>query len=410
MTTTTTTAATTTSPAATTTSPAATAVRAHPTRKLAAALLTATALLLGACGSDGTEAGDDLSADVEIAGVSGEGGESRPANDRETPPGPADDSAPSDEPAQPTDAADDPSTARILPAIAFDNRVEGRSATYLGIEITLGSLISTNQTLDEFTASADPTDDREIIIAEVAVTNSGSGDISLPEELFAIQLASGERVAPEDVSAPDGEWIWAIEAAAGSTRHALLAFPELDLEGASFVIAEGGAIAEYIPLDGPATTPEPYVVGLAALPAVGDLRSPSPWDGCDYAWTGEAVAASVTLEGVDGRRLDRASLNERWLGVELLVTNDTTRADEFYPCNSAGMAITAIEPRLRIGGVAMSPENSVPIGDRLDEGVGAIVTYWFPIDASTSRVELTDIGGTVIAGWDLDLPAAPGEG
>lgn len=385
----------------------------RPTRRplrLPTVALLATALVLGACGSDTTDAGDDLSAEVEVSGVRPTGdGEPGGASEREgSTPEPAEGAGPdtSEEPATTVD----PETARILPAIAFDGRARGRSATYLGLEITLGSLIFTNQDLEEYTTDADPSDDRETIVVEVSVTNSGRSQVTVPEELFAIELASGERIAPDDLRSPDGDSLWAIQPQAQATEHALLAFAEVDLAGASFVIAEAGAIAEYIPLDGPAPEPEPYRVELATLPAVADLRSPSPWDGCDYAWTGEVVAATVGLEGVDGSRLDRADLNERWLAIELLVTNTTTGAAEFSPCNTSGMAVTAVDPRLRIDGVAISGESPGRIGDRIDEAASTVVQYWFPIGASTPRVELTDVYGAVIAAWDLDLPAARGEG
>lgn len=295
------------------------------------------------------------------------------------------------------------------PVLAVDSRFNGRSVEYLGIGVELGDLIVTNQTVDEYVAAEDPTDDDRILILEIAVTNTGNGTVTVPEGVFGIELSSGERIAPLDMTATDGDFRSTLRPAAQATERALLIFPDVNIAGGSFVISEGTAIPLYIPLDPAVPVPEPYVMELAGQPAVSGLQAPSLWDGCAYQWTGEVIGARIVLDGVENNRLVRANKGERWLAVQIRATNNTPSGNEFYPCNTIGVAHGDLSPRLRIDGFAMSSTNYQQIGARIEEDASATMEFFFPISVDTTEMEVADVDGNVVASFVVDLPAVPGE-
>ncbi len=382
-------------------------------RRVATSVLTAGLLFTASCGNPLAEDAQDISADVDVSGAASKSpsGEGTTRDVVETPENESAPSEPTSDPDddEPANGTSTPESDDSAPFVEVDTRFNGRSTEYVGIDFTLGDLTVTNQTLTQFTAGAEPTGDDRILVIEVAVTNRGNGTVTVPIELIGIELNNGERLAPDGAQESDGASVYTIRPAAQATERVLLEFPAVDLTGARFVVSEANAIPQYIPFDPALIVADTYSLELPGKAPVAGLRSPSPWVSCNYAWSGQALSARILLDGVNGGQYQRANIGRRWLLIELQATNNTGSGNDFYPCNTAGMAISEIEPRLRIDGVSMGPSNRVSVSGRIDEDVTATVDYWFPIDADTAFVELTDVNGTVIGSWELDLPTVPGE-
>lgn len=374
----------------------------HETRRLrfAAALATAT-LLSTSCGLAFGDEGDDISAEVAVAGRGGTATTTAPLGEAERSEATVVDQA--------TTSAPQAESAGASTPAQIDERFNGRSTQYLGIDVALGDLIFTGQTATEYLRSEPAADGNRRLLVEVAVTNNSNGPIGLPRTVLGIRLASGERLVAEEMLNAAGESIDTARTEAQATERVILTFPDADLTGASFEITEASTVPQFIPLDLAIPVPETYSLELPAQPAVSNLSSPSLWPACEYAWTGEVVGAAVLVEGLDGVRVQRAIKGSRWVVVDVLVSNDTTESEDFYPCNQAAMPMTNISPRLRIDGVATSETNRVPIGENIEMDAMAVVQFWYRIDVDTESIELTDTSGTRIAAWELDLPAVPGE-
>lgn len=375
--------------------------------RLSTLVLAAGMLFASGCGLPFPDNGEDISADVAVGGTKTESSAER-ATESTIPV--LDDRTLEDttEPtlADPTQDATAPSEP--APSVAIDTRFDGRSMRYLGIDIELGDFITTNQTLEEYLGSLPPTDDTQTLLVEVSITNGSSGTVSVPSDVLGLRLASGEWVPVDEMRETDGDRLTTVQPATQATERVVLEFPTVDLVGASFEVSEASTIAESIPLTAEETTAGSYLIELPGQLPVADLESPSLWPSCGYLWTGEVLSGSVTVEGVDGRRLERATKGQRWIAIEMRVEYEATSVTGSSPCDDYGVAVNEVDPRLVIDGVAASSLNSVA-GDRIATGTAVTVEYWFQIPVEASEIELTDVGGTRIAIWNLDLPRLEGE-
>ncbi len=369
-----------------------------PTRlRLAAPLLVALLSATG-CALPFAADGEDISSQVDVSGAEPDPSTSDGVDDvAQTSASTA--SSRSDQSATPSDSR----------PVEIDDRFDGRSVRYLGIDVALGDLIVTAQTAGQYLRSEETEDTEPRLLVEVAVTNESNGAVGLPRTVLGVRLASGERLVADEMVESDGDRIDTVRVEAQATERVLLTFDDVDLEDASFEITEAGTIPASIPLDLDLPVTEPYSLSLPAQPAVADLSSPSLWPACTYAWTGEVVGAQIVLEGVDGSQLERAIKGTRWVAIDLMVTNDTTESEDFYPCNQAAMPMGNVSPRLQIDGVSTTETNGVPITGNIEMGAMAVVQFWYRIETDTELIELTDTAGTRIAAWQLDLPVVPGE-
>lgn len=381
-------------------------------RRTPTVLIAAGAVMLSSCGLPFADEGQDISADVEVSGAAPENGGASTRTE-----------AKGDETAsnigqgitsQSADEFDDDVPAEEVvdpaPALEVDTRFNGRSTTYLGIEIEVGDLIVTSQSIDGYVDGTPPTDDDSILIVELAVTNRANGAVSVPEEVLGIRLANGDRIAVADIRTPDGDAVYTMQPAAQSTERVLVVFPDVDLVGSSLEVSEAGRLPQSISFDPTEPVGEAsFALALEAQPAVAGLRSPSGGWTCDYLWDGRVANASVELEGVDGSRLERAAIGERWVAIELEVSPVTPQEREFFPCYERAMPASEIAPRLVVNGAAMAPSSSPSFGVQIEHNATDTVLFWFRIPADTPIIELTDVNGMPIAQWALALPSVPGE-
>lgn len=393
-----------------TTSPTAPAVRWSRAGRLSAATLAATMLFAAGCSLPFADSSDDISADVEVGSSaiksseatreteSTDGGAVRDGDDTPT----TESSGLGEEPTPST--TDDV----LVATTSVDTRFNGRSMQYLGIDIQLGDFITTNQSLQEYLGSLEPTDDDEVLLIEIAVTNRSSGTVTIPLGVLGLRLPSGEWVPADEMRETDGDTVSTVRPATQATERVVLEFPAIDIVGASFEISEASTIAESIPLTAEVTIVTPSTIELPGQVAVGGLESPSLWSACGYAWTGEVLSARIAVEGVDGDLLERATKGQRWVAVEMRATYDATIADGSSPCDDYGIAVSEISPRLVIDGVPGTSLNYTS-GDRFQPGTAVTAEFWFQIPVETQEIELTDVGGTRIAIWDLALPLLDGE-
>ncbi len=369
-----------------------------PTRlRLAAPLLVALMSATG-CALPLTDEGEDISSQVDVSGAEADrttsnavGGEDQASASTAS------------------SRSDQQATSGGSRPVEIDERFDGRSVQYLGIDVALGDLIVTSQTAEEYLRSEGAGDVERRLLVEIAVTNQSNGAVGLPRTVLGFRLASGERIVADEMVASDGDRIDTVRVEAQATERVLLTFAEVDLWGASFEIAEASTIPASIPLDLEMPVTEAYSLALPAQPAAAHLSSPSRWPACAYTWTGEVVDARIVLEGVDGSQLERAFKGSRWVAIDLMVTNDTTESEDFYPCNQSAMPMGNVSPRLHIDGVATTETNTVPVAQNIEMGAMAVVQFWYRIQSGTEMIELTDTGGTRIAAWQLDLPAVAGE-
>lgn len=383
--------------------------------RLASFLLAVGMLVASGCSVPFGGGGDDISAEVDVGGSSSNLKSSEVT--RETQQAEAgslldvDDAPASDSPAaSPIEGDDaDPTTTALAPRTSVDTRFSGRSMQYVGIDLQLGDFITTNLSLEEYLGSQPPTDDDEVLLVEVAVTNRSTGTVSVPSSVLGLRLASGEWIPATEMRETEGDSLSTVRPATQATERVVLEFPVTDLAGASFEISEATTIAEFIPLTAEASVVPPSTIELPGEFLVAELESPSLWPSCGYIWTGEVLSARVAVEGVDGRRAERAAKGQRWVAVEMRTTYDATTVTGWSPCDDYGLGVSEINPRLVIDGIPESSVNSIS-GDRLDVGTAVVTEFWFQIPVETQEMALTDIDGTVIAAWVLDLPPARGEG
>lgn len=381
-------------------------------RRLTSATLMAAMLFASGCSLPFADSGDDISAEVEVGSsasnikTSEASGESEQVSDGAVRDG---DDTPTTESSVVGDEPTPSTTEPVLaPSTAIDTRFNGRSMQYLGIDIQLGDFITTNQTLEQYLGSLDPTDADQVLLIEVAVTNRSSGTVAIPMGVLGLRLPSGEWVPAEQMRETDGDSVGTVRPATQATERVVLEFPPIDLVGASFEISEATTIAESIPLTPEETTAASPTIDLPGQVTVIGLESPSLWPSCGYSWTGEVLSGRITVEGVDGRLLERATKGQRWVAIEMRATYGATVATGSSPCDDYGIAVNEISPRLVIDGVPETSVNSVP-GDRIKIGTAATAEFWFQIPVDTQEIELTDIAGTRIAFWSLAIPLLPGE-
>lgn len=400
-------------PSRTTTSPTVPSANLCRARRLSAVTLAATMLLASGCSLPFADGGDDISADVQVGSSASNIKSSETTREDEA----TDSQAVRDGDETPTTESgvvgDDSTPSEgddvLAPLTSIDTRFNGRSMQYLGIDIQLGDFITTNQTLQQYLGSLSPTDDDQVLLVEVAVTNQSSGTVGIPRGVLGLRLPSGEWVPAAEMRAADGDTVSTIRPETQATERVVLEFPAIDIAGANFEISEATTIAESIPLTAAETAPAPSTIELAGQVATTGLESPSLWPSCGYSWTGEVLSARIAVEGVDGRLLERATKGQRWVAVEMRATYDATTVAGSSPCDDYGLNVGELSPRLVIDGVSESPVNDT-FSDRIDTGSALTAEFWFQIPVETQLIELTDVGGTVIAAWMLDLPSVPGEG
>lgn len=291
--------------------------------------------------------------------------------------------------------------------VTVDDRFVGRRVEYLSTDLALGTISTTNQQPSDLLKGVEGDLDEPVILIEVTATSRNGVSVSFPDAVFGLVDESGARFAPIDVLDRRGDRMYTVGVEAQATTQFVLVFPETDLAGASFVVSEAGLLPEIIPLTDTDTTQQsPYSSDLGAPSSQVSITAPGINDSCNLSMDVQIQSATAVLEGNDQFSFERAALGERFVEIDLAVTN-TNEPDIFSVCG-AGFSAFQIEPRLEVNGVSLAPVNP---SDFTTIEIDATVStrYVFRIDAGSADLRLVSLTGDVIAEWSTELGPVVGE-
>ncbi len=305
-------------------------------------------------------------------------------------------------------ATDDTSQAATPGAIeTIDERFVGRSVEYLSTELALGAITVTNQDPRDLLKGIQGELDVPTVLIEVTATSRDGVAVNFPESLFGLVDSSGARFAPIDTLDQRGETMYSIGVESQATTRFVLVFPETDLAGASFVVSEAGLVPEIIPLTDTDTTQQsPYTFDLAAPTPLASVTAPGINDSCDLAMDVQIQSAAAVLEGNDSHRFERTAKGERFVGIDVSITN-RNEPDIFSVCG-AGFGPYQLEPRLEVDGVSLAPVNPIEF-QTIELGATIDTRFVFRVDTGPSDLRLVSLNGDVIGEWSVDIPAVAGE-
>ncbi len=290
-------------------------------------------------------------------------------------------------------------------AVSIDDRFVGRTVSYQFIEFRLGSVITTEMDAEDYlSGNPDPDMGDPVILIEIAATRNIADPDIYNEASFQLIDAAGQRTAASDLLQRNGDRLSWFDPDVKATEEGVIAFPAIDLDGASLIIGETGFVQEVIPLTDLDTTPvSPLVLELESGQNNPDSRFANFDESCTHSIDTTIQSAQVTLDGIDRNNPNRAADGRRYVSVELAFTNTGNE-----PCNGASPALYRLEPRLNADGIGNAPTNSIDTRDA-DQGTTVVTTFWFDIDATATELVLTNLEGQEFASWTVEIPAAFGE-
>lgn len=305
---------------------------------------------------------------------------------------------------QPTAESDDETEGAFE---TTDDRFVGRSARYLVSDIELGTIVTTNIAIEDYLNGTKAEIGDTVTAVEVNLTSVEGGSGFFSQELFGLVDADGVRFNAEQVFTPRGDREYSVTVESQATTKLVFVFPEVDLDGASFVLSEAGRVPAIIPLtDADTTQTSPYAFDVTPVVSPVDVTSNSFWENCLHTFTADLLSATATLDGRDGSSIERTALDERFLVVEIALTNITDTS--LSPCGGFGPRPDILDPRLSIDGVTMAPSH-IADAPFVEAGATVVGTFTFRVPTGAHDLVLTSITGDEITSWAIDLPAVVGE-
>ncbi len=362
-------------------------------------------LMLGTVAACGDDASTLIEAEAESVGVAGTASVSTNGADAATPDSSSTDSAITDTGDTATTVMATTTTAPPAAATAVDVESDGPDFSYELVDILVGSVTATNAEV-LFDADAVASEQNTLLVeldfqAELAVPNAfAAADFRLVQPDG--RSINGSQFYVRDQ--PSGQ----INLAGRDSALATLAFspdePIDDLDGWSIGIERDGRVPTLVAFGAEASTDYPI-----ELPATDPVTFVHREGDCVQSYTAATQSSAVRLDaGVQFRGIARAELNTRY--VEVWV--DITTVGDDQDCFPAQVGqLRLVELRLQIDGRKMSTGRE-GFADLEQNPVGVVrqlKLYPVVIPNDITLIELLAADDTVLASWDVVLPAVVGE-
>ena len=289
----------------------------------------------------------------------------------------------------------------------------GSSTTYNMTKFVVGPVFATNAELDTIFDAEPAPGNANWLVVEILGETQANISTSYASGLFSLIAPDGQTITADQFTDSFGESVFdlAFDGRENKSAFALFQTPLMvdDLEGWRLVIEVGDEIPAFIPMTGASVPPvEPIVLDPVdgAITTGDNVYNDNL--GCVTVFEVDVISAVVSLETSYRDRLFRSRVGERFLTVEVDVTNITDESIDDL-CDEIGASFEEPNLRLSTDGRRQGP---IDFGDLrvVDPGatVAYVVTYVIPADATELALlgtEDTDIFGT----WQVEIPAVPGE-
>ncbi len=323
--------------------------------------------------------------------------------------GSADDATGTTAPATTTSGGDE--TATGLNTVELGD--PGTRTVYNMTEFVAGPAFATNATIDEIFDAAPSVGNQNWLVIEILGETQANIQTSYASGLFSVISPDGQRFTADQFSDSFGEAEFSLNfnGIENQSTFALFETPEFvtDLEGWQLQILVGEELPAFVPLTGESIPPvEPIVLGpVDGASTTGDNVYNDNL-GCVTVFDVDVISAVVSVETAYQNRLFRSRAGERFLTVEVDVTNITDESIDDL-CDEIGASFEQPNLRLSADGRRQGPTD---FGDLRVVDPGATVAYVVTYVISADATELSLLGtedSDVFGTWQIDLPTLPGE-
>lgn len=309
-----------------------------------------------------------------------------------------------------TDETSDDLAAQTGSAVRTDLSDGGQSVVYSMTEFSVGPAFASNADQYEIFDSAAEGTNQSWVVVEINGETLANITTSYTADAFFLVDPNGQTMNAEQFNDRFGESVYDLGFNGKENKSAFALFntpnPVTDLTGWQIQILIGDSIPAFIPLSGE-SAPAYVPIGLEPGPG-GSTTGPNLWEACTSLYDIEVVEANIGIEATYNNRLNRSRIGERFVTIEVDVTNSTEDANNL-PCgDGAASGLEEQHLRLVVDGRTTSTEDLAFVVIEQGTTEAVWVSYIIPSDAT----DLQLIGAEeteVFATWSIDIPALPGE-
>lgn len=311
-----------------------------------------------------------------------------------------------------SNATDDEDAAAPVSAGMIELGESANSATYYRTEITTGPAFSINAERNTiFDAAPEPGNENWLVLEILGETKENIST-SFPGSVFSLVNPDGQAMTAEALTDRfgDTQYDLSFDGLENKSAFALFQTPELvtSLEGWQLRVLTADEIPAFIPLSGETTVPT-ETIDIGSLLG-GTTTGENYYNdnlGCVSTLQVDVISAVIDIDASYSNRLHRSRKGERFLQVEVDVTNTT---DESIHENCDNIGTNIVDPQLRI---AVDGRNQGPVvlsNALVNPGETTSLDAVYIIDAGATEITLVGIEDSDVFGtWQIDIPALPGE-